>query len=134
MIKVFLICSGLGNVKRGFESFTQECFEALSQEPELDITLFKGGGKSNHRQISLWNFPRDSSVGIHLGKLTGRGAYFLEQVSFVCSLLPHIYQQQPNVIYFSDGAVGNILWHWRKRTGQRYKLLYSNGGPLSPPF
>ncbi len=134
MIKVFLVCSGLGNVKRGFESFSQECFDALSQEPELDITLFKGGGKSNYRQITLGNFPRDSSVGIYLGKLTGRGAYFIEQVSFVCSLLPHIYQQQPDVIYFSDGAVGNILWHWRKRTGQRYKLLYSNGGPLSPPF
>ncbi len=134
MIKVFLVCSGLGNVKRGFESFTQECFDALSQEPELDITLFKGAGKSNNRQTALWNFPRDSSVGIYLGKLTGRGAYFIEQVSFVCSLLPHIYQQQPDVIYFSDGTIGNILWHWRKRTGQRYKLLYSNGGPLSPPF
>jgi glycosyltransferase involved in cell wall biosynthesis len=41
---------------------------------------------------------------------------------------------QPNVIYFSDGTIGNILWHWRKRTGQQYKLLFSNGGPLSPPF
>lgn len=132
--KVFLICSGLGNVKRGFESFTQECLYALSQEPELDITLFKGGGKSTERQITLWNFPRDSWLGIHLGKLTGRGAYFIEQISFVCSLLPHIYRQQPDIIYFSDGAVGNILWHWRKKTGQGYKLLYSNGGPLSPPF
>lgn len=134
MIKVFLVCSGLGNVKRGFESFTQECFDALSQDPKLDITLFKGGGKSNSRQITLWNFPRDSWLGIYLGKLTGRGGYFIEQASFFCSLLPHIYQQQPDVIYFSDGAVGNILWHWRKRTGQRYKLLFSNGGPLSPPF
>ena len=134
MIKVFLICSGLGNVKRGFESFTQECFDALSQVPELDITLFKGGGKSTDRQISLWNFPRDSWLGIQLGKLTGRGAYFVEQVSFTCSLLFHIFRQQPDVIYFSDGTVGNVLWHWRKKTGQQYKLLFSNGGPLSPPF
>lgn len=134
MIKVFIICSGLGKVNRGFESFTQECFEALSQSPELDITLFKGGGKSADRQISLWNFPRDSWPGIQLGKLTGRGAYFVEQLSFTCSLLFHIMRQQPDVIYFSDGTIGNILWHWRKRTGQQYKLLFSNGGPLSPPF
>ncbi len=132
--KVFFICSGLGNIKRGFESFTQECFDTLSQEPELDVTLFKGGGKSTNRQVTLWNFPRDSWLGIHLGKLTGRGSYFIEQISFVCSLLPYIYQQQPDVIYFSDGTVGNILWHWRKTTGQCYKLLFSNGGPLSPPF
>ena len=134
MVKVFLICSGLGKVNRGFESFTQECFDALSQSPELDITLFKGGGKSVDRQISLWNFPRDSWLGIQLGKLTGRGAYFVEQLSFTCSLLFHILRQQPDVIYFSDGTVGNILWHWRKRSGQQYKLLFSNGSPLSPPF
>ncbi|MFM6225481.1 MAG: glycosyl transferase, partial [Dolichospermum sp.] len=66
--KVFLICSGLGNVNRGFESFTQECFNALSQVPELDIILFKGGGESKKRQIVLWNFPRHSWLGINLGK------------------------------------------------------------------
>lgn len=133
-IKVFLICSGLGNVNRGFESFTQECFHALSSVPELDINLFKGGGESKKRQIVLWNFPRDSWLANYLGKLTRRGAYYIEQTSFTFSLLPYIFQQKPDVIYFSDGIVGNILWHWRKKTGQSYKLLFSNGGPLSPPF
>ena len=134
MVKVFLICSGLGNVKRGFESFTQECFHALSSVPELDITLFKGGGESKKRQIVLWNFPRDSWLANHLGKLTRRSAYYIEQTSFTFSLLPYIFRQKPDIIYFSDGIVGNILWHWREKTGQSYKLLLSNGGPLSPPF
>lgn len=134
MIKVFLVCSGLGHIKRGFESFTQECFDALSQEPELDITLFKGGGKSTERQISLWNLPRNSWLAKQFGKIIGRGANYIEQTSFSCSLLLHIYQQQPDIIYFSDGTIGNFLWHWRKRTGQTYKLLFSNGGPLRPPF
>jgi 1,2-diacylglycerol 3-alpha-glucosyltransferase len=133
-MKIFIICSGLGNVQRGFESFTQECFEALSKVSSLDITLFKGGGKSSNKEVSLWNFPRDSWAAIQIGKLTGRGAYFIEQVSFFLSLLPHIYRQKPDVIYFSDGNVGNMLWHWRRLTGQKYKLLFSNGGPLSPPF
>ena len=134
MIKIFLLCSGLGNVQRGFESFTQECFHALSQVPELDITLLKGGGESTERQIVLWNFPRDSWLGNYLGKLTGRCSYYIEQSSFTFCLLFYIFLQKPDVIYFSDGIVGNILWHWRKKTGQSYKLLFSNGGPLSPPF
>ncbi|NEO44547.1 MAG: glycosyltransferase family 4 protein [Moorea sp. SIO4A3] len=133
-MKVFMVCSGLGNVKRGFESFTQECFEALSKAPSVDITLFKGGGESHHKAITLWNFHRDSWLAIQLGKLTGRGSYFIEQASFAFSLLPYIHRQQPDVIYFSDGAIGNILWHWRRLTKQNYKLLFSNGGPLSPPF
>ncbi|MFM6861231.1 MAG: glycosyltransferase family 4 protein [Dolichospermum sp.] len=132
--KVFLICSGLGNVNRGFESFTQECFNALSQVPELDIILFKGGGESKKRQIVLWNFPRHSWLGINLGKFFKKDPYYIEQASFTLSLLPYIFQQKPDVIYFSDGTIGNILWHWRKRTAQSYKLVLSNGGPISPPF
>lgn len=134
MIKVFLICSGLGRVKRGFESFTQECFEALSQDSLLDITLFKGGGEPQTQAIPLWNLPRDAWTTIQLGKVTGRSAYFIEQASFTLSLLPHIQREQPDVIYFSDGNVGNLLWHWRRLTKQSYKLLFSNGGPLLPPF
>ena len=133
-MKIFLICSGLGNVKRGFESFTQECFETLLTVSSLDITLFKGGGKSSNKEVSLWNFHRNTWAAIQLGKLTGRDAYFIEQVSFFVSLLPHIYRQKPDVIYFSDGNIGNLLWYWRRLTKQSYKLLFSNGGPLSPPF
>lgn len=134
MIKIFIVCSGLGNVGRGFESFAQECFEALSQQADLDITLFKGGGKSSDCQISIPNLRRNSWIASLLGKQTGRGSYFIEQVSFTLNLLPYIQYQQPDVIYFSDGAVGNVLWHWRRLTRQRYKLLFSNGAPFSPPF
>jgi glycosyltransferase involved in cell wall biosynthesis len=132
--KVFLICSGLGKVRRGFESFTQECFDALAEDPSLDMTLFKGGGKSGDKTIPLWNFPRDSAIAKLLGKLSNRGDYFIEQLSFVSSLLPYIQLHKPDVIYFSDGVVGNALWHWRRITHQSYKLLFSNGGPLLPPF
>jgi len=134
MIRVFIVCSGLGNVKRGFESFAQECFDALSQEPELDIILFKGGNKYHPKEIPLWNLRRASKQTIQLGKLLKKDAYYIEQASFVFSLLPYIQRQQPDVIYFSDGTVGNALWHWRRLTKQRYQLLFSNGGPLSPPF
>jgi len=134
MIKIFIICSGLGHIQRGFESFAQECFETLLKESSLDITLFKGGGESHSKAIKLWSFPREAWSAIQLGKATGRNAYFIEQVSFTFSLLPYIHREQPDVIYFSDGAVGNILWHWRRLTKQRYKLLLSNGGPYYPPF
>ena len=132
--KVFLICSGLGNINRGYESFTQECFNALAEEPELDVTLFKGGGPSNKKQFTLWNLPRHAPLTKVLSKLTGKGGYGLEQFTFTFSLLPWIARQKPEVIYFSDCNVGNMLWHWRRLTRQNYRLLLSNGGPLKPPF
>lgn len=132
-IKVFITCSGLGNIKRGFESFTQECFAALSQEPDLDISLYQGGGDSINQEITLWNFPRNHRLTALVSKLTGKSIYFIEQVSFAVSLLPHIQLRQPDVIYFSDGSVGNFLWHWRRLTKQKYKLLFCNGAPFFPP-
>jgi 1,2-diacylglycerol 3-alpha-glucosyltransferase len=133
-IKTFIVCTGLGKIQRGFESFSQECFDALSQESSLDITLFKGGGNSDTKSITLPNLPRNDWLTIQLAKLIRRSPYFIEQTSFTLNLLSHLHQQQPDVIYFSDGTVGNLLWHWRNLTKQTYKLLYSNGGPLNPPF
>ena len=48
--RVFIVCSGLGRITRGFESFMQECFETLKEEPDLDVTLYKGGGHSAPRE------------------------------------------------------------------------------------
>jgi len=134
MIKVFLVCSGLGHVNRGFESFTQECFDALSTEPSLDITLFKGGGESSKQAITLWNLPRNSWTAIQLGKITGISAYSLEEASFTLSLLPYIVRENPHIIYYSDIIVGSWVWHWRRLTKQSYKILLSNGSPVYPPF
>lgn len=132
--KVFIVCSGLGHVKRGFESFTQECFDALSKDPALDLTLFKGGGEPNPKEISLWNFPRERWMAARLGELMKRGPYFVEQLSFFISILPYLHLNQPEVIVFSDINLGNALWRWRRLTKQPYKLLFSNGGPIAPPF
>ncbi|MBD2184527.1 glycosyltransferase family 4 protein [Planktothrix sp. FACHB-1355] len=148
MIKVFLLCSGLGNVQRGYESFFQECFSVLSQESSLDVTLFKGGGNSQEKSINLWNMPRSSWMAVKLGNLVKnlseflkkgdyflkQEGYFIEEASFVFSLLPFIQSQKPDVIYFSDDGLGYLLWHWRRLTKQNYKLLFRNGGPFSPPF
>lgn len=133
-VTVFLLCSGLGHISRGFESFTQECFDALSGEPELNLTLFQGGGRSEGKQITLWNLPRSAPLTEWLGKKTRKGGYWLEQITFTLSLLPHVIRQKPDVIYFSDCNIGNLLWHWRRLTKQDFKLLLSNGGPLKPPF
>lgn len=136
--KVFLFCSGLGHIRRGYESFTQECFEALSQEPALDLTLFKGGGKASNREIPLGNIPRNHPLATQIGaiteKLIGRGGpYWVEQTTFGFNLLPYVYLQKPDVVFFSDPNIGNILWHWRRLSKQNYQLLFSNGGPWMPP-
>lgn len=137
--KVYMLCSGLGHVKRGYESFTQECYEALSADPSLKITLFQGSTTPISDAITLWNFPRNHAVTRCLANCFGKDVnfgnpYFIEQASFCLNLLPQLYWKQPDVIFFSDFALGTMLWHWRRISNLSYKLLFSNGAPNGPPF
>jgi 1,2-diacylglycerol 3-alpha-glucosyltransferase len=134
MIKIFMPCSGLGHVQRGFESFTRECFDALVDEPSLQLTLFKGAGESHDKEVTLWNLQRTDWKAFQLGKLAGRSSYNIEQLTFFASLLRYIYRENPDIIYFSDSQLGYPLWHWRNLTKTKYKLLNVNGSPENPPF
>jgi glycosyltransferase involved in cell wall biosynthesis len=133
-MKVFLLCSGLGNVKRGYESFSYECFQSLMNKPGIEITLFKGGGKPNHKEIVLWNLPRDGFIAKLLSKIINKSPYFIEQITFTITFLYYLICGNPDIVYFSDGNIGNMLWHFRRKSRMGYRLLFSNGGPLSPPF
>lgn len=138
-IKVSLICSGLGHIQRGYESFTQECFDALAKDTSLKVTLFKGGGTSDNNSIPLWNLPRNAWTAKILASSLRLSSplfepYFIEQASFCLSFIPYLYQDKPNVVFFSDFALGTMLWHWRRISKLSYKLLFSNGAPNGPPF
>jgi glycosyltransferase involved in cell wall biosynthesis len=136
MIKVFIICSGIGYLQRGFESFSQEIFDAISQYNSFDITLFKGNGKPSSKEIVLWNLPYYGWIARELSKFfkkpDRRDPYFIQQVSFFVSLIPHIHFHNPDIIYFIEPTIGTLLWRWRSLTKQNYQLLLCNGGPCTP--
>jgi len=132
--RVFLVCSGLGNIRRGYETFIRDCFDVLSADPELDVWLFKGAGPARPREIRLRHLPRSGLGARVLGELTSRGTYVVEQLTFGAMLIPHLIRQRPSVVYYCDPSVGKLLWYWRRLTKARFRLLLHNGGPHAPPF
>ncbi|HWA15729.1 MAG TPA: hypothetical protein VG817_04805, partial [Gemmatimonadales bacterium] len=134
MTKVFFVCSGLGNVHRGYETFMRECYTALRDQPDLDLWLFKGAGKGDRREIPLLHLPRSSFGARFIGELTNRGAYTVEQVTLTASLLPFLVRERPDLIYYCDISIGKLLHYYRKLTGARFKLLLHNGGPHPLPY
>jgi len=128
-----LACPGLGHVNRGFETFTRECFDALLADPRLDLSLFKGAGSATDQERPIWCLRRDQPMARMLGAAINRDGYYVEQTTFALALLPHLTRRPPDVVYFSDGAVGSLLWRWRRLIRGRFRLLLSNGGPLGPP-
>lgn len=134
-VRVFFPCTGLGRQRRGFEAFTRSCAAALRSDPGLDITVFGGGGPlSIAGERSVANLPRDRAAAKLIGALTRRDPYFIEQASFFAAFLPRLVAGRPDLLYFADLNLGNACWHWRRLTGQRFRLLYYNGGPTTKPF
>jgi 1,2-diacylglycerol 3-alpha-glucosyltransferase len=135
---VFLACTGLGRINRGYETFTHECFQALKGEPALDLYLFKGGGTSSQREKTLFNIHRQSPLGNLLGKLFKKESYFIEEFTFCLSFLPYIIIRKPATIFYCDFNLGSFLWNFRERLGSKlglkYKLVFANGAPNGPPF
>jgi 1,2-diacylglycerol 3-alpha-glucosyltransferase len=131
---VFIVCTGLGNINRGYESFTRECFNALKDIATFDLFLIKGAGRKNKNEIVIPNFKRRGLAARLLGKWFRTNAYYIEQVSFCICLIPYILKKKPSLIYYSDFALGSLLWHIRKRLKFQYKLLFANGAPNGPPY
>ncbi|MDB4883287.1 MAG: glycosyl transferase group 1 [Gemmatimonadetes bacterium] len=81
-----------------------------------------------------WNLPRDSTLAALIARVVRRDPYFVEQATFFLSLLPALVLGRPDVVYFADLNLGNLCWHWRRLSRQRFKLLYYNGGLTTQPF
>lgn len=133
-VRVALPCTGLGRQRRGFETVTRDTHQALRHVPGLELAVYGGGGELLPGERAVWNLPRNSGTARAIARVTRRGPYFIEQASFFAGFLPHLLAWQPHLVYFADLNFGNACWHWRRLTGQRFHLLYYNGGPTTRPF
>lgn len=129
-LRVALACSGLGHVRRGFEVFTEDLFGHLADSVDLRVTLYRGAGPEDSGQVPLWNIPRESPIWRVAG---GRiDPYIGEQITFAIDLARHLKRSDADIVYLSDGQVGSALLRLLPGDSRKFRLILSNGGPLSP--
>lgn len=134
-IKILFLCTGVGIMNRGIESFFREAFDGLYGTPGLDIHLLRGGPGPDHpAEHRGFCFPRTRTTAKVLGKLINRTPYVVEQLSLIPSAIRLIRKHRFDVVYYSDTNIMMRLHPWRSRYGAHFKGLYSNGAPISPPF
>jgi 1,2-diacylglycerol 3-alpha-glucosyltransferase len=133
-VRVYFPCTGLGREARGFEAFTRDCADALRDESSVALSVFGGGGAMREHERAVFNLPRRSSAAAVVSRLVGRDPYFVEQATFFAGFLPTLIVGAPDVVYFADLNLGNACWHWRRISGQKFKLLFYNGGATRMPF
>ncbi|RYE13383.1 MAG: hypothetical protein EOP34_08955, partial [Rickettsiales bacterium] len=131
---VFLPCSGLGHINRGYEAFTLQCFEQLKDSDLFKLILVKSYGVKSKNELSIGCIKRDSRFADIVYKYFKIRQYPLEQLSFCLNMLPSILKHKPSLIYYNDTALGKTLWYIRKIFRFKYKLLLCNGAPKYPPY
>jgi 1,2-diacylglycerol 3-alpha-glucosyltransferase len=133
-VRVLFSCSGVGIINRGIESFFREAFDGLKDTDGLDARLVKGAGDPKEDEWVVSTLPRTGYTAPLLGKLTRRNGYVVEQWSSFPGVVRRIRQFRPHVVFYSDSNLGFLLYWFRQQIGVPYRLLFSNGGPCSPPF
>ena len=132
--RVLFACSGVGVMNRGIETFFRDAFDGLKGTPGLHLRLLKGGGKPVVDEQNVWCLPRTGLPAMFLGKLARRNGYVIEQWTSFPSVVRQVRAFRPHVVFYSDANLGFLLFWLRKYIGVPYVLLFSNGGPVHPPF
>lgn len=131
-LKVAIACPGVGLVQRGFERLFADLFRVLRDD--VDITLFKGGGRSDKRERRLRFLDRNALVVRYLPvhRLFGRSPLHTECLTFAFALLPRIVWGRYDVVHVIDPPLARVLFHLRNRLGLKFRLLYTEGTAMPP--
>ena len=128
------MCSGVGHINRGYESFATELNEAIRGTASFETILLKGSGEDIDNEKTFWCIKRNSKVCKLISRILGKDGYWVEQFTFSLSILLYVFKKKPSVIVYWDFHLGTFLWHYRGFLKFKYKLLFSNGAPNGPPF
>ena len=128
---VAIICTGLGRVRRGFETLAQDLFRGLVAAG-ADVWLYKGGGRSAARETPIPNIYRDSLLNRALCIFFGKARrFYFEYLSFCALLGPLVYWRGHRVVYTLEPPIYKFLIKWRKMTGAKFALVHSTSGQLA---
>ncbi len=134
-LKVLFLCTGVGIYNRGIETFFREAYNGLrGKMPGIQTHLIKGGETTHDDETRIFCLPRTGKLAALLGKLVRRNSYVAEQWTFLPGAIRFIKKWKPDVIYYSDCNVAMQLYKRRSKIGVPFRLLYSNGAPLHPPY
>ena len=133
--KLFLICTGLGRVNRGFESYISDLAEHLteSRSEKYLVQVYAGAylNAMRYNAVRIINISRNNPILLKL-KFSIQRLFSIEQKSFFVFLVPHILFKRPKAIYLGEYNLYCYLFKLRKLLSLKYSLVLYTGGQASP--
>jgi len=132
--KLFLVCTGLGRVQRGFESYISDLAEKLVNAPERNFNIFLfSGGRYRGNNISSYKLPCLARRSLFSRTIFSESyAFTIEQISFCFFLVPQIVIRKPKCIYLGEYSLYCYLFKIRQMFNLRYSLIFYTGGGCIP--
>ncbi len=136
-MKIAMLCTGLGNVRRGHESFVRSVFDLLKDD--VDITLFKGGGEPLPNEVVVNHIPRSSPLldGIHImsspkwrNSILEQTRFSVEMSTFTWAVLEHLLVGGYDIVHCTENEVVETLYEHRALFPEVPRFVFSNGGAL----
>jgi len=128
--RVAIICSGLGQVRRGNETWAHTVAEAL-HAAGWPVTLFGGGPLTTTcPYVQVRNWPRESFLA-RFG-MSWHNRYVLEQLSFAAAVKRHLARDPHPLLHVADPSLGQRLQRSAKELGAQ--LVYKDGLLLGPAW
>lgn len=128
--RVAIVCSGLGHVRRGNETWAHSVAEAL-HAAGWPVTLFGGAPLETecpYVPISCW---RRESFLSRLG-VSWHNRYVVEQLSFAANLRRHLARDPHPLIHAADPSLGQRLQRWGRNL--KAQVVYKDGLLLGPDW
>ena len=138
LMKIALLCSGLGHIHRGHEVFARALFTLL--RGSVDITLFKGGGEAADQERVVDNLPRNASclrdVHVAVAPKWAEAARELERLriegeTFAHAALMPLLEGGYDVVHCLEQEVCNVIFDNRHLFARPPKIVFSNGGAIA---
>lgn len=133
--KLVLICTGLGNVNRGFETYIQDLAHVVCNEPTLykhNVTVLSSG-KANvglAKQVIIPCIRRSSTIWPK--KTSFKRRFLVEQFTFFLGMLYFILRNRYAVFYMGEYNLYCYLFKFRKIFRLKYHLVLYTGGQVFP--
>lgn len=132
--RIFLVCTGLGRVSRGFESYINDLATKLTLEPVHFSTYVLLGKKINnvvYKSHSIFNIPRNFKLLMWMGA-SSTLRFNIEQITFFVGLLPYLIFKKPKAIYLGEYNLYCYLFKIRKLLNLNFSLVLYTGGQAAP--
>ncbi|MBW2244759.1 MAG: glycosyltransferase family 4 protein [Deltaproteobacteria bacterium] len=128
-VRVAIACSGVGHVRRGYESITRTVWEHV--RGHVDVTLFKGFGPDGQDERTVRCLRRTSLLGRAVGFFSYPQSYKLEGMTFARSLFGHLRDGAFDVVFAPGYGPASALCRFRDRLppDRRFAVALHNSAP-----